>query len=153
MKRIAIIILLTFIFLQCIAPGYKILSIIKTKEECFQLTWTNIDWWLNYYKVENIPVVMAQIMLETGNLTSKCCKENNNLFGMKRAKQRQSTAIKELNGMAYYHHWTKSIEDYVLWQKCYYKGEDYYHFLIRCGYATDSLYISKLKRIKETMTY
>lgn len=152
MKKMLIVILLTFVFLQCIAPGYRQLYILKTKEECLQLTWSNIDWWLNYYQVESISIVKAQIWLETGNLTSKYCKENNNLIGMKLAKRRQTTALGELDGMSYYSSWVCSLEDYKLWQTYFYKGGNYYDFLYMRGYAEDPYYNFKLRRIEKRMS-
>ena len=101
MRKIIILILLLF-SVRVYGPAEDVIYILKTKEECIQLTWSNVDFWLDYYKIENSDVVKAQIWLETGNLSSKFCKENNNLFGMKLPKRRQTTAIGKLDGMAYY---------------------------------------------------
>jgi hypothetical protein len=147
MKKLMLILLLTFVFLQCLAPEFKRLSILKTKEECIQLTWSNVDFWLDYYRIENSDIVKAQIWLETGNFSSKFCRENNNLFGMKLAKKRPTTAIGKLDGMAYYPSWVLSIQDYKLWQTYFYQGENYYDFLHNRGYAEDPHYIRKLKQI------
>ena len=148
--------LILFVVLMCLwfrayCPAHKQLYILKTKEECLQLTWSNVDWWLKYYQVEFIPIVKAQIWLETGNLSSKYCRENNNLLGMKLPKRRQSTAIGRLDGMAYYSTWIHSIEDYSIWQKYFYKEGDYYKFLYGKGYAEDPYYIWKLKKLEKNI--
>lgn len=147
MKKTMLMLLLTFIFMYTFAPEYRQFYILKSKEESVALTWSNIDWWLIYYQVENIDIVKAQIWLETGNLTSKYCRENNNLLGMKLPKRRQSNALGELDGMSYYPSWIHSISDYKLWQLYCYKGGDYYEFLQNRPYAEDPLYIAKLQQV------
>ena len=97
--------------------------------------------------VKHKKIVLKQIMLETGNLTSDIYKENNNLFGMKEARQRQTTALGTNRGHAYYINWKSSIIDYLLWQRKYFKGGDYYEFLESYGYAQSEDYINKLKEL------
>lgn len=101
-------------------------------------------------------IVTNQSMLETGNLTSKVFKENHNLFGMKRCsvhplyKKRETTSLGTKNGHAYYSDWKKSVGDYKLWQDRFYKGGDYYEFLIYQGYAKDKNYTDKIKQLCNT---
>lgn len=147
MKKMMLIISLTFIFIYATAPEHRQIYILKTKEESTMLTWSNIDWWLTYYQVQNMDIVKAQIFLETGNLTSKYCQENNNLLGMKLPKKRRSYALGDLDGMSYYPSWIHSIADYQLWQQYCYKGGDYYDFLQNRPYAEDPLYIAKLQKV------
>jgi len=101
--------------------------------------------------IEHPEIVMAQCRLETGNLTSRIYMQNNNLFGMKEAKQRETTAEGTKNNHAYYSHWKESIADYKLWQDRYYKEGDYYEFLEGMGYATSPTYIKKLKEFNITL--
>jgi len=96
--------------------------------------------------IQHPGIVLAQSRLETGNFTSSMCKVNNNLFGMKEAKQRRTTALGTRNKHAYYSNWKQSVYDYLLWQNKYYKGGDYYEFLLSVGYATDKEYLNKLKQ-------
>ena len=104
--------------------------------------------YLNQIGIKNAEIVMAQCLVETGHLTSKIFKENNNLFGMKEAKQRRTTAIGTKNGHAYYKHWYDSVIDYLLYQRAYYNGvEDYYSFLTRMGYAANKKYIDTVKMV------
>ena len=60
-------------------------------------------------------VVLSQIMIETGYLTSKLCKVNNNLLGMMVPSKRETTAINN-KGFAKYTNWIDCILDYKLYQ-------------------------------------
>jgi hypothetical protein len=61
-------------------------------------------------------VAMAQATWESGHFGSPIFKENNNLFGMKLAHQRKTTAIGKNRGHAKYNNWQDSVKDYKLWQ-------------------------------------
>jgi uncharacterized FlgJ-related protein len=95
-------------------------------------------------------VVLAQARLETGNFTSKVFKENNNLFGMKLPRVRNTTAIGEQNSHADYSSWMQSIIDYKLWQdevvKKHRTKRAYLRYLSK-NYAEDKKYIHKLKQM------
>jgi flagellum-specific peptidoglycan hydrolase FlgJ len=100
-------------------------------------------------KFENI--VKAQIILESGNLTSIRAIRDNNIVGMKVAKQRPTTAINE-KGHAIYSSIEDCLIDYALWQsqnafKC--RTEEQYLKLLGRIYAEDTKYVEKLKRIIE----
>lgn len=62
-------------------------------------------------------MIFAQAAHETGNFTSDIFKENNNLFGMKLARVRKTTAIGENRGHAVYKSIEDSIADYWLYNK------------------------------------
>jgi len=112
------------------------------------LSWYSIDYWLRVYEVQEIDIVKRQIRLETASLTSRICRECNNLFGMKKARKRQTTAIgRERNGTAVYRDFRDSIRDYAIWQDYFYSGGDYYEFLQSHPYATDKKYTLKLKAL------
>ena len=91
-------------------------------------------------KKQNVPhahIVLAQSIHETGNYKSKLCKTHNNIFGMKKGNQYKK-----------YNDYIECIEDYKkLISSRYKKGEDYYQFLSRIGYASDPEYNEKLKKI------
>jgi uncharacterized FlgJ-related protein len=97
-------------------------------------------------------IVVAQAKLETGNFTSKMFSENNNLFGMKQARQRINTAGGTQHGHAYYDTWLESVYDYAFYSSTYLhkiKNErDYFNYLSQ-SYAEDPNYITKLKSIIE----
>lgn len=121
--------------------SWNILS--KTK-----LTWQNINFWIDYFEVQQKEIVVAQIILETDSLRSCIALENNNLFGFKVAKQRETTCTYSNRGHAGYSNYILSIQDYSIWQETYYDGKmDYYQFLIKSGYAQDSLYTHHLRSI------
>lgn len=93
-------------------------------------------------------IVLAQSKLETGNFTSKVFKENNNLFGMREAKQRITTARGTENNHAYYHTWYESVLDYSFYQCKYLSNlntEEHYFQYLSQSYAENPKYVSILK--------
>lgn len=95
-------------------------------------------------------IVLAQAKLETGNFTSKIFKENNNLFGMREAKQRITTAQGTENNHAYYHSWQESVLDYAFYQCRYLSGistEAQYFNYLKQSYAEDMSYVNRLQTI------
>lgn len=95
-------------------------------------------------------IAFAQSMIETGSWQSKIFVENHNLFGMKEAKQRVTTAGGTQYNHAYYNHWRESVYDYAFFQ-CRYlhniKTEEGYFQYLSANYAQDSLYVNKVKKI------
>jgi hypothetical protein len=64
-------------------------------------------------------VALAQAKWESRHFKSDIFYDNNNLFGMKLAKQRPTTAVgkNKLHGNhAAYNNWQDSVKDYKLWQ-------------------------------------
>lgn len=95
-------------------------------------------------------IVYAQSILETGYWESKIFKENNNLFGMKRARSRPTTSFFEKNEHAYYSNWKESLYDYMIYQSTYlskYKNEKDYIEYLNKNYAQDPNYLKKLNYI------
>ena len=95
-------------------------------------------------------IVIRQSRLETGNFKSELCVEHNNLFGMRLARIRPTTALGATeNNYAYYEVWYDSVRDMKLFQNWYQdKGRDlsdYYGFLKVIGYAEDPEYLNKLQ--------
>ncbi len=89
--------------------------------------------------VPHANIVLAQARLETGNFTSRRCKVDHNLFG-----------IKHDGKYAEYRHWRESIKDYKKFISSRYKGGNYYVFLERIGYAEEREYTQKLQKIIRT---
>ena len=94
-------------------------------------------------KRQGIPhpeIVLAQARHETGNFTSRLCRVQHNLFG-----------IKHNGKYATYRNWKESVADY---KRCissrYRNGENYYSFLVRINYAADKKYVARIKHIVET---
>lgn len=67
-------------------------------------------------KIKYPEVALSQARLETGNFTSAIFKENHNLFGMKMAELRPTSAIGIKRGHASYTNWKESVVDYALFQ-------------------------------------
>lgn len=96
-------------------------------------------------------IVFAQAVLETGRFKSEIFRESNNLFGMKLARQRNTTASGESRGHAYYEDWRLSVMDYSLYQSTYLrkiKTERQYLQYLSENYAEDPNYVNKLIKIK-----
>jgi hypothetical protein len=97
-------------------------------------------------------IVLAQAKLESGDFKSKMFKQNFNMFGMKLARQRITTALGEKSGHAYYRDWIDCVHDYGMYQSaimCNVNNEVEYFTKLDERYAEDTTYISKLKHIIE----
>lgn len=95
-------------------------------------------------------IVYAQSLIETGYFNSKIFKENNNLFGMRQARTRVTTAQGTQYNHAYYENWRESVYDYAFYQCRYLSGlkteEEYLAYLGR-SYAEDPNYLSKIRSL------
>lgn len=135
-KTLHILLLIYAIFLTALVG-----CIAQTRQEVYNE--------LIKQEIHHPDIVMAQIRLESANLTSPLFKANRNFAGMKLAKQRKTTAQGERYDYAYYLHWKDCIADLKIYQETYYDGEEnYYDFLKRMGYAMSKSYIKKLKEFK-----
>ena len=81
-------------------------------------------------------IVVAQSRLETGGYRSRIFKENNNLFGMKHPRQRQTLSKGPNRGHASFENWQDSVKDYKMWQ-------DYN----KLSNLSKDQYVAKLNRI------
>ena len=95
-------------------------------------------------------IVMAQSILETGYWKSDIFLENHNLFGMKQARRRITTAESTSRNHAYYNHWRESVYDYAFYQ-CRYLSqlntEDEYFQYLGASYAEAERYVPMLKKV------
>ena len=97
-------------------------------------------------------IVLAQSIQETGHWKSGIFLENHNLFGMKEAQRRITTAEGTNRNHAYYNHWRESVYDYAFYQCRYLSGirsEAEYYQYIGATYAEDSGYVEAIKRVIE----
>ena len=96
---------------------------------------------MGYFDIRFPDLVYAQSILETGYYSSDVCIQKNNLFGLyDSAKQTYHS----------YNYWWESLKAYKTLIQNKFKGEtleDYFVFLDTLPYATDSLYITKLKDV------
>ena len=98
-------------------PAETELVILDTTED--QFTQGQLAEELKRLNVRYPYIVLAQSILETGYWESRIYQENNNLFGMKQARARATTAKGTQLGHAYYDNWKESVTDYALYQAAY----------------------------------
>jgi hypothetical protein len=136
------------------APVYKLKASLKTKS-LRELSFSPLR--LRQYldsrrgELPDQKVVYAQAALETGYFTSIKCVRYNNLFGLKKAKYRPTTATGTYRHSATYKHWTHSVDDYILRYQ-YFKQfcsdtTNYYGFLRKTKYCMDRHYERNIKLI------
>lgn len=99
--------------------------------------------------VKYIDVMVAQSRIETGWYSSRVFLEGANLFGMKLAMRRPTTASGEHRSHARYSDWFRSVQDYKLWQemvleKVESKGE-YINYIAK-HYAQNPNYLNLIKK-------
>jgi flagellum-specific peptidoglycan hydrolase FlgJ len=94
-------------------------------------------------------VIKAQVILETGNFSSRVYKQNNNLFGMRLPKSRMTTATSSNYGYAVYPDLISSIEDRLIYDTLYFKNLNRKQYLNKLDriYAADPNYIQHLEKI------
>ena len=98
-------------------------------------------------------IVLAQAMIESGHFQSNIFIANNNLFGMKQARQRCTTAKGTNLNHAYYENWKESVMDYALFQSAYLrklKTEAQYLEYLDRNYAEAQNYDNAVKRMMES---
>lgn len=98
------------------------------------LSLENIYCKLLEYQILFPEIVLSQVAQETGYLKHVYY---NNIFGFM-----EGSYLKKFDT------WEEAIIYKKEWQFRKYKGGDYYDFLIKVGYAEDSLYIQKIKIIE-----
>jgi len=95
-------------------------------------------------------IVLAQAKLESAGFTSEVFKNNNNMFGMRKAYQRITTAQSEKMTYAYYKDWRESVFDYAMYQSeamGSVSNENEYYAKLGSRYAEDPQYIFKLQNL------
>lgn len=112
--------------------------------------------------------VYAQMMLESGNLSSFLTKHANNMLGMRYPFRRNTTAVGlylpekdtivygnaaslkkygKQNNYAVYDNWQDAVKDYKYWQDEYFRLGDRYLQFLGNVYAEDSSYQAKIRII------
>ena len=95
-------------------------------------------------------IVLAQAKLESSRFSSKIFRQNHNMFGMRKARQRITAAQSEKDTYAFYRDWIDCVYDYGLWQSniiCNVSNEDEYFAKLSERYAEDPMYVLKLKKL------
>jgi len=97
-------------------------------------------------------IVMAQAIIESGHFQSNIFRTNHNLFGMKQARMRCTTAKGTNLAHAYYDNWKESVYDYAFFQSRYLhdlKTEAQYLEYLDRNYAEAKNYDAVIKRVIE----
>jgi len=97
-------------------------------------------------------IVMAQAIIESGHFQSNIFRTNHNLFGMKQARMRCTTAKGTNLAHAYYDNWKESVYDYAFFQSRYLhdlKTEAQYLEYLDRNYAEANNYDAAIKRVIE----
>ena len=94
-------------------------TVVILEDDSIKFTRDNLVKELKRLNVRFPHIVLAQSILETGHWESRIYHENNNLFGMKQARARATTAKGTQLGHAYYDDWKGSVTDYALYQAAY----------------------------------
>lgn len=109
----------------------------------------NLKSLLQKLHVKNIDIVIAQSKIETGNFKSKVFLENNNLFGMRQARQRITTSTGTNLNHATYDNWQDSVIDYAIYQSTYLKSFNRNEYLdyLQANYAENPNYVKLIKQM------
>lgn len=156
MKNLRKFMLTKYILLACIfaASAYttpmnreKIEKQIKNYEQ-YALSHETLALAIRDMDIQHPEWVYRQAILESGGLSSRLVRTQNNLFGMKMPRKRDTFASGPgSNRYAKYNSWAHSVADYKLYQ-----GEkeikDYKTFLKSRKYSETGNYIERLKSIK-----
>ena len=120
-------------------------------EDKQELTKENVEKYVKSLHFEHEDIILSQIWLESSHLKSTIAINNNNLVGMKLPSSRPSFAIGEELGHAKFSHWTKSIDDLLIWQTAYGRNltkAQYYQLLDKVYCSEIGDYSNRLKQIK-----
>jgi hypothetical protein len=97
-------------------------------------------------------IVLAQAKIESGHFQSNIFRSNHNLFGMKQARARCTTAKSTELNHAYYNDWKESVYDYAFFQSRYLhnlRTEDQYLEYLDKNYAEAPEYDKAILRMIE----
>jgi len=107
-----------------------------------------------FKRIDELPfrykdIVKAQAIIESSHFKSTVFIHNNNVFGMRLARQRITLAVDDNLKHAVFNSWEDSVIDRLLYESKYMSNlnkEEYYSFLDRL-YAEGDGYSTKLKQI------
>lgn len=133
-----------------LTPQEKEIILLNVSDTTGEFSTDKMIYLMKELNIKYPHIVYAQSLIETGHFDSKIFKENNNLFGMKQARTRVTTAQGTQYNHAYYDNWRESVYDYAFYQCRYLSGlkneEEYLAYLGR-SYAEDPNYVSKISSL------
>jgi uncharacterized FlgJ-related protein len=162
MQKIKIIILLTILFVSTqlksqslssdslfVIPKAEILINKDTLKIDTPFSKQNLIQYMEEIGIKYINFTLAQAIHESANFRSRRFIQDNNMFGMRKATQRKTTASGVRNKYATYTSWQRSVDDFLLMQKNIlkkHKTKSAYMVYISRNYAADGSYMQKLKK-------
>jgi flagellum-specific peptidoglycan hydrolase FlgJ len=134
--------------LDTIESNIRIINLQKEKDKFSKERFVEE---LKNKKIKFPHIIMAQAILESGFGKSQIFKENNNLFGMRLARSRMTTASKAKSNFAYYDKWQDCVLDMGYYQASLnnLNTEEKYFLFLGAIYAQNSEYVVHLKNIIE----
>jgi len=120
----------------CLIGIFSIFLSFTTKidKPNYELLWSE----LKANDVKFPEIVFAQAVLESGHFKSFIFRTNNNLFGMRYPKVRETLATGAKSGYAVFSDWQSSVKDYKLWQD---------RFIQKRGIDTKAEYLTELDKV------
>lgn len=122
----------------------------ETRKDTFSVE--NLTKMLKDLNVRFPHIVMAQAMIESGHFQSNIFRSNHNLFGMKQARARCTTARGTELNHAFYNNWKESVYDYAFFQSRYLndlRTEDAYLDYLDRNYAEAPEYDKAILKVIE----
>ena len=105
-----------FLFVLLLLIVFTIVGTLETRPSDVDVK-DQIKDYIEHCGIKHSDIVFKQAILETGHFQSRLFTDDNNVFGMKLAKNRPTTAIGvNGNGSAIYLTWQHSVIDYMIWQ-------------------------------------
>lgn len=135
-----------------------ILLSLQSHKTIIKPTYTDVWNELNIVGVKWPEIAFAQAVLESGHFKSVVYRNNNNLFGMKLARKRETVANGTKMGYATYENWQASILDYKMYQdyileKRKIENKNQYIGYIKNTYSESSNYMVLLNKIMKNFSY
>ena len=122
----------------------------ETRKDTF--SFDNLVKMINDLNIRFPHIVMAQAIIESGHFQSNVFRTNHNLFGMKQARSRCTTARGTELNHAFYNSWKESVYDYAFFQSRYLndlRTEDAYLDYLDRNYAEAPNYDKAILRVIE----
>lgn len=120
----------------------------ETRKDTF--SFDNLVKMINDLNIRFPHIVMAQAIIESGHFQSNVFRTNHNLFGMKQARARCTTARGTELNHAFYDSWKESVYDYAFFQSRYLndlRTEDAYLDYLDRNYAEAPNYDKAILRV------
>jgi uncharacterized FlgJ-related protein len=135
--------------LDTIENRVKIINLQKERDKFSR------DKFVEEVKIKKIKfphIIMAQAIIESGLGGSSLFRSNNNLFGMREARNRMTSSSGSKNNFAYYKKWQDGVLDMAFFQCAYLNDintEEKYYLYLSANYAEAPTYVQTLKGVVE----